>query len=378
MSHPPDRFLFMGWERDLSIDSVEQQLVDDYRLLARVHSRLIENLELLDKGQVFTSDGSRNLSEWLSARADIGLENARTLVQTMRRTQNKPWLREALAAGAITFDRVAALSRIPDDVGTLPHLDVAGVRRNAADRVEITAEEEQLSAADRFLVIQPSLDESWWKVFGGLDGLTGAAVDRVLTEKADAIPDLPDGSKGSNGWRKATALYELATGGSLPQAQITVFVDAAVATPSNAKAGVRLDAGPRVGARALQAILCDSVTEVTVNSIDGVPLKYGRRSRTIPPELRRAVLATNGGYCAIDGCNSHYRVEVHHIIPWSEGGVTDPENLLPLCWFHHHIAIHERDLKLFRHPDHGRWRLKPTTVYASSQPARGSGVKRKR
>lgn len=368
----------MEWERDFSIDSVEQQLVDDYRLLARLHSRLIENLELLDHGQVFTSDGSRNLSEWLSARADIGLENARTLVQTMRRTQDKPWLREALAAGAITFDRAAALSRIPDDVRTLQHLDVAGVRRSAADRVEITIEDEIRSAEHRFLVVQPSLDESWWKVFGGLDGITGAAVDKVLTEKADAIPDLPlpDGSKGSPGWRKATALYELATGGSSPQAQITVFVDAESAARSNGRAGVRLEAGPRVGARALQAIFCDSVTEVTVNAADGVPLKYGRRTRTIPPRLKRAVLASTGGYCAIDGCNSRYRVEAHHIIHWSEGGTTDPENLIPLCWYHHHIAIHERDLQLFRHPDHGRWRLRPPTAH-SSDYEQSSGVRRK-
>jgi hypothetical protein len=103
----------------------------------------------------------------------------------MRRTADKPWIRQALAAGSISFDRAEALSRIADDVGTLDHLDIAGVRREAADRVELTAEDEVRSAEDRYLILQPSLDESWWTLRGGLDGVTGAVIDQALTRKAD-------------------------------------------------------------------------------------------------------------------------------------------------------------------------------------------------
>lgn len=52
-------------------------------------------------------------------------------------------------------------------------------------------------AADQFLVLQPSLDESWWKIWGGLDGPAGAAVDQALTVRADELSPLPDGSKGN-------------------------------------------------------------------------------------------------------------------------------------------------------------------------------------
>ena len=96
----------------------------------------------------------------------------------MRRTVERPDLREALAAGEITFDRLEALSRIPEDVGILEHLDVAGVRREAANRARITAEDEYRTARDQFLILQPSLDESWWKLWGGLDGATGALVEQ--------------------------------------------------------------------------------------------------------------------------------------------------------------------------------------------------------
>jgi hypothetical protein len=328
----------------------------------------------LDRRQVFTADGCRNLSEWTSSRLDLGLETARSLVQTMRRTTDKPWIRQALAAGAVSFDRAEALSRIDENVGNLDHLDISGVRREAADRVELTAEDEIRSAEDRYLIMQPSLDESWWTLRGGLDGVTGAVIDQALTKKADQLPDLPDGTGGSAAWRRATALYELASGGSSPQAQITVFVDAEKATPTNGKAGVRLLAGPRVGAHALEAILCNCVTEVTVNAEDGTPMIYGRTHRITPPSLRRAELAKNGGHCSIDGCNSTYRVEIHHKTPWSQGGKTDPKELVALCWFHHQIVIHERGFQLYKHPGHGRIRLRkpredhPETSFQSPLP----------
>jgi hypothetical protein len=347
----------MDWER-FSNDQVEEILAVAERKFSEGRALQIEALEELDRRQVFTADGCRNLSEWAASRLDIGSDTARTMVRTMRRTTDKPWIRQALAAGAISFDRAEALSRISEDVGTLDHLDISGVRREAADRVELTVEDEIRTAEDRYLILQPSLDESWWTLRGGLDGVTGAVIDQALTRKADELPDLPDCSRGSGAWRKATALYELASGGSSPQGQLTVFIDADKATPTNGKAGVRLQAGPRVGAQALEAILCDCVTEVTINTADGKFMTYGRNSQMIPPALRRATLNRTGGHCAIDGCDSTYRVEIHHRIPWSQGGRTDPENLIALCWFHHHIVIHEQGYQLYEHPEHGRIRLR--------------------
>ena len=136
-----------------------------------------------------------------------------------------------------------------------------------------------------------------------------------------------------------------------------MFVDADTAVESDGEAGVVIEAGAKSGRQALEAILCDAVTEITVNSEDGVPMTYGRRSRTVPPALRRAVLAQHHGYCSVPGCNSRYRVEVHHKIPWSQRGTTDPDNLVALCWFHHHIVVHQRGFTVTTDPNTGRTRL---------------------
>ena len=88
----------------------------------------VEILEELDCRQVATADGCRSLSEWATARLDLHPDTAKTLVRTMRRTSDRPELRDELARGEISFDRLEALSRISEDVGLLEHLDVAGVR----------------------------------------------------------------------------------------------------------------------------------------------------------------------------------------------------------------------------------------------------------
>jgi len=206
--------------------------------------------------------------------------------------------------------------------------------------------------------MQPSLDESWWKLWGGLDGATGALVDKTISEKADDLPLLPDGTRGDTSWRKAIALAELCITNDPPPAQLTVFVDTTHAVPSNGKAGVVLEAGPRIGRDALEAILCNAITAVTARAEDGTPMVFGRGRRTIPPALRRAIIHRDGDTCAGDGCPSTHRLQVHHIIPWSQGGTTDPDNLITLCWYHHQIVVHQRGFQPYRHPQYGRIRFR--------------------
>lgn len=273
----------------------------------------------------------------------------------MRRTQDRPDLREALASG-VSFDRIEALSKIPDKTGLLEHLDVAGVQREAALRARITAEDEQRSSEDQYLVLQPSLDESWWKLWGGLDGPGGTLLDKVISEMADSLPVLPDGSRGSSSWRKAVALTQLAVTDDPPPVQITVHVDTKEATETNGETGVVLETGPRIGHQALQAVLCDTIIEVTARSGNGTPMAYGRKTRTIPPALRRAILHRDQHSCQADGCPSDHRLQIHHLIPWSQGGTTDPDNLITLCWYHHQIIIHQQGFTP-HHPQHGRIRF---------------------
>jgi hypothetical protein len=101
---------YEGW----STDRLEQELAAGEAERSRLAAVDLAVLEELDARQVATADGCRSLSEWVASRLDVSPETAKSLVRTMRRTSDRPELREALAAGEIGFDRVEALSRIPE------------------------------------------------------------------------------------------------------------------------------------------------------------------------------------------------------------------------------------------------------------------------
>ena len=235
--------------------------------------------------------------------------------------------------------------------------DIGGVHREASKQARITAQAEHRAVSDRFLVLQPSLDESSWRLWGGLDGHSGALVDKVLTEAADQQPAI-EGFTPDASWKRATALVECLVSDDPPPAQVTVIVDAKSAAATSAEAGVVLEPGANVGQQALNAVLCNAITEVTARTEDGQLMDYGRKQRTTPPALKRALLAETGFTCAADGCTSNRRLQIHHIKPWAQGGTTNQNNLIVLCWYHHQIIIHEHKMTIVYHPDHRRIRFK--------------------
>ena len=71
----------------------------------------------------------------------------------------------------------------------------------------------------------------------------------------------------------------------------------------------------------------------------GHPLDVGRKTRSIPPAIRRALQARDGG-CRFPGCSNRCFVDGHHIRHWAAGGETSLANLVLVCR-RHHRAVHE-------------------------------------
>jgi hypothetical protein len=86
----------------------------------------------------------------------------------------------------------------------------------------------------------------------------------------------------------------------------------------------------------------------------GEPLDVGRKTRTIPPALRRALASRDKG-CRFPGCTHVRYVDGHHVQHWADGGETKLSNLVSLCRFHHR-AVHEGRLVVQRLDD-GAWRF---------------------
>jgi len=84
---------------------------------------------------------------------------------------------------------------------------------------------------------------------------------------------------------------------------------------------------------------CDATLVGLVEDAAGEPLNIGRKSRSIPPALRRALRSRDGG-CRFPGCDRTRFTEGHHVKHWADGGETKLGNLVTLCNFHHRL-VHE-------------------------------------
>jgi hypothetical protein len=97
---------------------------------------------------------------------------------------------------------------------------------------------------------------------------------------------------------------------------------------------------PSVSRETIRRLGCESnLVPVGHDGESGEILSVGRRTRAIPPHIRRALRLRDGG-CRFPGCTNHKYVEAHHVVHWADGGETKLSNLLELCRFHHRL-LHE-------------------------------------
>ena len=336
----------------VTTDALEQQLVALEGVVSQVRARQVILLREADRRQIPTADGCRSLQEWTAARLDLAADTAKQLVATTRLLADQPDLEISLSDGDASFDRILATGRLTASGASDSTLlmstgfDISGVNRQTALHRRMTPGDERQIFEDRFVAMQPTLDRSSFRLWGQLPGIDGELVEQALLTRADQFPTTPDETRGSRGQRNADALVsisqdslatsssELTTAGPV----LSVFTNSDLAASSDGGAGSTTSSGISIGAQAIEEILCGGSLEHTVIS-DGVPIALGRATSVIPPRMRRFVLWRDGG-CGADGCQSRYRLQPHHRIPWSKGGRTDPDNLVTLCWFHHHVVIH--------------------------------------
>ena len=102
--------------------------------------------------------------------------------------------------------------------------------------------------------------------------------------------------------------------------------------------------GLHVSAATSRRIACDAGLVVAHHAANGEVLDVGRRTRTIPTPLRRALEVRDQHQCQFPACESRC-CDAHHIRHWADGGETRLGNLALLCRFHHR-AVHEEEFQV--------------------------------
>ena len=115
-------------------------------------------------------------------------------------------------------------------------------------------------------------------------------------------------------------------------------VDAGVSAETPQVNGAWLgDSHVPVSAETARRIACDA-GKLRMSHRNGEILSVGRKTRTIPPPIRRALEFRDRG-CRFPGCTSRH-CDAHHVHHWADGGETKLSNLVLLCRRHHRL-LHE-------------------------------------
>ncbi len=97
----------------------------------------------------------------------------------------------------------------------------------------------------------------------------------------------------------------------------------------------RVEHAGMIDAATLRFLADCAQIRIALLSPDGAVLHLGRTQRLASATQKRALIARDAG-CVIPGCVvTADACQAHHVVPWTEGGPTDLDNLALLCFRHH-------------------------------------------
>jgi hypothetical protein len=339
-----------------------EQLGDEIaELAAHLHAatfRLLARLHEFDRREGW-GGGFRSCAHWLSWRTGSDLGAAREKVRVARALEALPLLSDAMRRGELSYAKVRALTRIatPENEaqllelarhGTAAHIEKVVRAWRRVDRLEEALQERDRHAARHFTMY---VDEDGSHIVRGrLDPEVGAVLERALEAATGKLYDARDATTPAQ--RKADAvglIAECALEAGLEgtnragRFQVVVHVDAEALREDSANGQAVLADGVRVSAETSRRLSCDASRIVMVTGENGEILDVGRRSRTVPSAIRRALEHRDRG-CRFPGCGLKI-CDVHHIVHWADGGASRLSNTALLCRVHHR-AVHEEGFRM--------------------------------
>jgi len=329
-----------AYDRGASIDALDRAIVT---LASRINAATYDLLVLIrrfDERAGWLAWGFQSCAEWLHYRCDISLSAAREKVRVAHALKTLPLIGRAFAEGKLSYSKLRALTRVADRDNEDELLAFA-LRTTAAQVEERCRElrngrpestEEALEAyARRALSLRHDPHRGTVVITVELPAEAGELVDKALDRALEAaVPSKPGPEEAGESWsaRRADALVALAKaylGGrqgdgatTANHYQVMVHVEESALRGSAGRSGLPIET--------VRRIACDSDLVVVVEDRDGTPLSVGRKTRTVPAAIHRALWARDRG-CRFPGCGRTRFVEAHHVVHWARGGETSLDNL---------------------------------------------------
>jgi len=363
-------------------DALEAEITDLCAQINAASYRLLQLVAELDDEEPWGAWGLTSCAHWLNWRCGIGMNAAREKVRVAHALKQLPLISASFATGELSFSKVRAVTRIADPENEKELLDLA--RHATAAQVEklvrayrsVERREERERAKAQHAARELNYyhdDDGSLVIHARLPVEEGAVVLQALNAAMDArdseqndvesdditavTSESSDHFSDRFAQRRADALTTMAETtlrhgptalSAAERYQVVVHVTAETLT-GDGDGRCELENGQGLALDTVRRITCDSSLFRITEDETGNPLDIGRKTRAIPPALRRALQARDGG-CRFPGCSHRRFVDAHHIRHWADGGDTSIDNLALLCR-HHHRLVHEGDFGVERTAD---------------------------
>ncbi len=327
-----------GYDPDLSAVELDAALGRLLGCRRRCEWLLCRYLADLGDEQRFRQlGGYSDVLHYARARFGLGVKATRERVRIGRALRELPRIEEAFVRGQLNYSRVRELTRVAtgeDETLWLElglRLPMRELERKVAGEVggKVATEDEGAEVhwrTPKTVELRMHLPaEVWGLLERAMQGARQAA-DRSLSDAEaleavarEALASLcqPDSTDIADP-RKAVVLYRCRDCGST---ELETGAGAVALPPEKAAS---LGCGAKV---------VDLETEGVAEACVGGP---------IPAAVRRAVLARDRGRCRV--CGRRRYVDIHHLVPRSQGGAHSRANCVCAC-SHCHAALHEGTLR---------------------------------
>lgn len=311
-----------------------------------IDGRIVEIVAEMDRDELCGATGVRSVEALVAWKTGVTPRNADTVVAVARRIEEFPRCAQGLREGRLSLDQVGVIAERAADGSDAHYAELASVatvnQLRTAIRLEPRPDPQSRSEPERSITKAVGDEYTTWRI--RLPRVEAAKFDAALQSHHDGLiadwkrdrdtgepvldqmrpfPDRMDAflSLVEAGWD--------ADGARRPHGQHTTVV-------------VHLDIERRIAALHLgplltdaerRYLLCDATCEVWFER-HGQAIGSGRTTRTISRRLRRA-LEHRDRMCVVPSCGATRGLHAHHLRHWEDGGLTELDNLVLLCPYHH-------------------------------------------
>jgi hypothetical protein len=325
-----------------------------------IDGRIVEIAAEMERDELCGSTGARSVAALVAWKIGTSPSNAHTITTVANRLDEFPRCTQAMREGRLSLDQVGVIAERAahgSDEHYAAKAEVATVAQlRTAIKLEPRPDPDPQPHRQRSITKTSDGQATTFRIT--LPKLDAAKFDAALQSHQDALiaewkrdhdderrspnrPPLPGALDAfmrlvEAGWDTDVA--------ARPHGQHTTVVVHVEVT--DRIAGLHL--GPLLTDAERQYVTCDATCEVWFQR-HGQPIGAGRTTRVINRRLRRA-LEHRHPTCAVPGCGATRGLHAHHIRHWEDGGLTELDNLVLVCPYHH--RLHHRGVITITGPAH--------------------------